>query len=94
MIAAGRLPSRWLACGSPIVNVPQSQRAGPGASLSAAPARTSACARACVADVVRVAAREQDDIAAAYVLDVRVSVDPKHEFALFDDVQAAHIGVR
>jgi hypothetical protein len=47
---------------------------------------------ACVADVVRVAAREQDDIAAAYVLDVRVSVDPKHKFALFDDVQAADIG--
>ena len=42
--------------------------------------------------MVRVAAREQDDIAAAYVLDVRVSVDPEHEFALFDDVQAADIG--
>ncbi|GAA4619087.1 hypothetical protein GCM10023195_86170 [Actinoallomurus liliacearum] len=41
---------------------------------------------------MRVAAREEDDIAAAYVLDVRVSVDPKHEFALFDDVQAADIG--
>jgi hypothetical protein len=26
------------------------------------------------------------------VLGVRVSVDPKHEFALFDDVQAANIG--
>jgi hypothetical protein len=49
-------------------------------------------ARACVADVVRVAAREQDEIAAANVLDVRVSVYPKHEFALFDDVQAARIG--
>jgi hypothetical protein len=49
-------------------------------------------ALACVADVVRVAAREQDDIAAAYVLDVRASVDPEHEFALFDDVQAADIG--
>jgi sorbitol-specific phosphotransferase system component IIBC len=47
---------------------------------------------ACVAQVVRVAAREQDDIAAAYVLDVRVSVDPEDEFALFDDVQAADIG--
>jgi hypothetical protein len=46
----------------------------------------------CVADVVRVAAREQDDIAAAHVLDVRVCVDPKHEFALFDDVQAADVG--
>ena len=45
-----------------------------------------------VADVVRVAAREQHDIAAAYVLDVRVSVDPEHKFALFDDVQAADIG--
>ena len=31
MITAGRLASRWLACGSPIVNVPQSQRAGSGA---------------------------------------------------------------
>ncbi|GAB3989229.1 hypothetical protein GCM10029978_113780 [Actinoallomurus acanthiterrae] len=40
---------------------------------------------------MRVAAWEQDDIAAAYVLGVRVSVDPKHEFALFDDVQAADI---
>jgi hypothetical protein len=49
-------------------------------------------ALACVADVVRVAAREQDDIAAAYVLDVRVSVDPEREFALFEDVQAADIG--
>ena len=49
-------------------------------------------ALACVADVVRVAAREQDDIAAAHVLDVRVAVDPEHEFALFDDVQAADIG--
>jgi hypothetical protein len=49
-------------------------------------------ALACVAEVVRVATREQDDIAAAYVLDVRVPVDPKHEFALFDDVQAADIG--
>ena len=47
---------------------------------------------ACVAEVVRVAAREQDDIAPAYVFDVRVSVDPKREFALFDDVQAADIG--
>ncbi|GAA2292488.1 hypothetical protein GCM10010149_45170 [Nonomuraea roseoviolacea subsp. roseoviolacea] len=45
-----------------------------------------------VGDVVRVAAREQDDIAAAHVLDVRVSVHPKHELALFDDVQAAQIG--
>ena len=42
--------------------------------------------------MVRVAAREQDDIAAAYVLDVRVSVDPEREFARFDDVQAADIG--
>jgi hypothetical protein len=49
-------------------------------------------ALAWVADVVRVAAREQDDIAATYVLDVRVSVDPEHEFARFDDVQAADIG--
>jgi hypothetical protein len=35
MITAGRLASRWLACGSPIVNVPQSQRAGPGAGAAA-----------------------------------------------------------
>jgi hypothetical protein len=48
--------------------------------------------RSCVADVVRVAAREQDDIAAANVLGVRVFVDSEHEFALFDDVQAADIG--
>ena len=46
----------------------------------------------CVADVVRVAAREQDDIAATHALDVRVAVDPKHEFALFNDVQGAGIG--
>ena len=44
------------------------------------------------AEVVRVAAREQDDIAAAHVLDVPVCVDPEHEFAGFDDVQAADIG--
>src|ERR1700723_230912 len=43
-------------------------------------------------ELVRVASREQDDIAAAYVLGVRVSVDPKREFARFDDVQAADIG--
>ena len=72
---------------------------------SAEPARRLACvvlgcagphgrvrALTCVTDVVRVAAREQDDIAAAYVLDVRVSVDPEREFARFDDVQAADIG--
>ena len=58
---------------------------------ASAPAR-GRLARACVAEVVRVAAREQDDIAAAHVLDVRVAVDPQHEFALFDDVQAADIG--
>ena len=46
---------------------------------------------ACLADVVRVAAREQDDIPAAHALDVRVAVDPKHEFALFNDVQGAGI---
>jgi hypothetical protein len=55
-------------------------------------AGTPARALACVADVVRVTAREQDDIAAAYVLDVRISVDPENEFALFDDVQTADIG--
>ena len=85
MITAGRLASRWLACGSPIVNVPQSQRAG-----SRGHGRVRALA--CVADVVRVAAREQDDIAATHVLDVRVAVDPKHELALFNDVQGADIG--
>jgi hypothetical protein len=37
--------------------------------------------------MVRVAAREQDGIAAAHVLDVRVAVDPKRELALFDEVQ-------
>ena len=47
MITAGRLASRWHACGSPIVNVPQSQRAGSRASFSVAPARTIA-ARACL----------------------------------------------
>ncbi len=95
MITAGRLASRWLACGSPIVNVPQSQRAGSGAgaSCSEAPgAHDRVRALACVADVVRVAAREQDDIAATHALDVRVAVDPKHEFALFNDVQGANIG--
>jgi uncharacterized protein (TIGR02118 family) len=49
-------------------------------------------ALACVADAVWVAAREQDDIAATHVLDVRVAVDPKHKFALFNDVQGADIG--
>ena len=42
--------------------------------------------------MVRVAAREQDDIAATHALDARVAVDPKHEFALFNDVQGADIG--
>src|SRR4051812_28888701 len=41
---------------------------------------------------MRVAAGEEDDIAAAYVLGRRVAVDPEHEFARFDDVQAADIG--
>jgi hypothetical protein len=62
---------------------------------SAEPARRLGCGRvvlACVADVVRVAAREQDDVAATHVLDVRVAVDPKHEFALFNEVQGADIG--
>ncbi len=49
-------------------------------------------ALACVADVVRVAAREQDDIAATHPLDVRVAVNLKHEFALFNEVQSADIG--
>ena len=49
-------------------------------------------ALACVADVVRVAAREQEDIAATHALDARVAVDPKHEFALFNDVQGADLG--
>jgi hypothetical protein len=47
---------------------------------------------ACVADVVRVAARKQDDIAATHALDMRVAVGAKHEFALFNDVQRADIG--
>ena len=81
MITAGRLASRWLACGSPIVNVPQSQRAGSGAPRVAR-----------VADVVRVAPREQDDIAAAHALDMRVAVDPEREFAFVDDVQGAGVG--
>ena len=85
MITAGRLASRWLACGSPIVNVPQSQRAGVGCAGAVG-------ALACVADVVGVAAREQDDIAAAHVLDVRVAVDPERELAFVDDVQGADIG--
>ena len=81
MITAGRLASRWLACGSPIVN------------RSAEPARLLGCAAlACVADVVGVAAREQDDIAAAHALDVRVAVDPQRELAFVDDVQGADIG--
>jgi hypothetical protein len=94
MIMAGRLASRWLACGSPIVNVPQSHRAGSGAGAlcSDAPGRTVACALACVADLVRVAAREQDDIAATHALDVRGALEPKREFALLNDVQGANVG--
>jgi hypothetical protein len=42
--------------------------------------------------VVRIAAWEQDDIAATHALDVRIAVDPKREFALFNDVQGADIG--
>ena len=93
MITVGRLASRWLACGSPIVNVPQSQRASPGASSSDASARSGRVrALARVGEVVRVAAREQDDIAAAHALETRVAVNPKHEFALFNEVQGAGIG--
>ena len=94
-ITAGRLASRWLSLRWPdFVNIQQSQRGGSGARVlgCAAGAQDRVRALACVADLVRVAAREQDDIAAAYVLDVRVSVDPKHQFAIFDDVQAADIG--
>ena len=57
---------------------------------ASAPSRVRALAGA--ADVMPVAAREQDDIAAAHALDARVAVDPKHEFALFNDVQRADIG--
>ena len=94
MITAGRLASRWLACGSPIVNVPQSQRAGSGGRvvLGCVGVHGRVRALACVADVVRVAAREQDDIAATHALDVRVAVDRKHEYALFNEVQGADIG--
>jgi hypothetical protein len=49
------------------------------------------CALAGIADLVRVAARKQDDVTATHVLDVRVAVDPKLEFTLFDDVQGADI---
>ena len=42
--------------------------------------------------MVRVAAREQDGIAATYALDARVAVEPKREFALVDDMQGAEIG--
>jgi hypothetical protein len=59
----------------------------------AQPAGQSGCVvLARVADVVPVAPREQDDIAAAHVLDARIAVDPQREFTLFDDVQAADIG--
>jgi len=47
---------------------------------------------ACVADVVRVAAREQDGIVATRALDVGVAVDLEREFALFNDVHGADIG--
>ena len=47
---------------------------------------------ACVADVVRIAARKQDDIAVTRALDVRDAVDPKHDLALINDVQGADIG--
>ena len=74
---------------------------------SAEPARRLGCGRvvpgcagrhrhvralAGVADVVRVAAREQDDVAAAHALRIRIAVDPEHEFALFHDVQGADTG--
>jgi hypothetical protein len=45
-----------------------------------------------VADVVRVAAREQDDVAAIHALDARIAVNPEREFAFFNDVQGADIG--
>jgi hypothetical protein len=62
---------------------------------SAEPARPLGRGRAAlagVADVVRVAAGKQDDIAGAHALGPRDAVDPEREFALFDDVQAAGAG--
>jgi len=50
------------------------------------------CAAARVGDVVRVAARDKDEITAAHALDARIAVNPKRELALFNDVQAANIG--
>jgi hypothetical protein len=47
---------------------------------------------ACVADVVRIAARKQDDIAVTGSLDVRDAVDPKYDLALINDVQGADAG--
>jgi hypothetical protein len=47
---------------------------------------------ACVGDVVRIAARKQDDIAVTRALDVRDAVDPEHNLALINDVQGADIG--
>jgi hypothetical protein len=45
-----------------------------------------------VADVVRITARKQDDIAVTCEFDVRVAVDPKHDLALIDEVQGADTG--
>jgi uncharacterized protein (TIGR02118 family) len=64
----------------------------PRVMLGCADANDRVLALACVAQVVRVAAREQDDIAATHVLDLRVAVDPKHEFAFFNDVEGADVG--
>jgi hypothetical protein len=47
---------------------------------------------ACVADVVRIAARKQDDIAVTRALDVRDAVDPQHDLAVINDVQGADAG--
>jgi hypothetical protein len=47
---------------------------------------------ACVADMVRIAARKQDDIAVTRALGVRDAVDPKHDLALINDVQGADTG--
>jgi hypothetical protein len=47
---------------------------------------------ASVAEVVRIAARKQDDIAVTRALDVRDAVDPKHDLAPIHDVQGADTG--
>jgi hypothetical protein len=59
----------------------------------AQPARRRGCAVvACVDDVVRIAARKQDDITVTHALDMGDTINPEQDLALVNDVQRADAG--